>query len=263
MRFINIELSMRESTNGVATAIKIGLQFWCLVSLLACVSQDSIAPGAVPGATSKSDPADHAAEILEAAYAEYDEARLAGDAPAMVRAAVKRLDISKRLLSPSVATQLSEKTIEMVHQARASAADDGEALTRIDEILSEVDLDLTKTLGGSGDLFGNLGNLTGSLDSEQLTTYALIPGGTRLIRLRISSDNGAIVYVEAPAHSGVTLRVAEDNDTPVCRDASQHGVLICRWRPTHDGVANVTIKNDSAVEVSVLLITNRPIVSDS
>jgi hypothetical protein len=181
----------------------------------------------------------------------------------MVRAALKRLDISRTLLSETVATQLSVKTVEMIRQANVIAADDKETLARIDEILSAADLDPTKTLGSSGNLFGKLGKFGGVLESEQMTTYVLVPEAARSIRLRVSSDDGAIVYVEAPAHSGVTLRVVEDNDTLACGDSSQHGVLICRWRPPHDGVANVIIQNDSPVEVAVLMITNQPVVSSS
>lgn len=248
------------TTNDLAQKARVGILFCCIVLLSACVSQNSRAPSNEAATTSKSAAADHALGVLEQAYAEYEIARLAGDAPAMVHAAMKRLEVSKTLLSESAATQLSQKTVEMILQARGVAADDRESLAKIDATLSEADLDLTREFGGSGNLFGNLGKLTGALKSEQLLSYTLAPGDIRLIRLRVASDSGAIVYVEAPARRGVTLRVVEDDGTPLCSDSSEHGVLICRWRPESNGFANVTIEHDGAVEVAVLMLTNRPVV---
>lgn len=251
---------MRSSTNDPATEQRVAFLLCCVALISACASQGIEVAGNESGTSSKSDYADHVVGVLEAASLEYEKARAAGDAPAMVRAALGRLDMSKALLSESVAKQLSAKTVEMIRQARVIAADNSEQQAKIEEILSRADLGPTQTLSGSSNLFGKLSSFGSMLESQYLKTYVLAPQDSRLIRLRVSSVNGAIIYVEAPERSGVTLQVIEENQAPICSDSSQHGMLICRWRPEKDGVANVIIQNASPVKVPVLMISNQSVM---
>ena len=250
---------MSTPSKAIVKALGIASLVCCAFLVSACVSQENTAAGKASKTASKPSLGDEVIGELETAFTEYEQARAAGDAPAMVSAALKRLDVSRTLLSESAATRLSEKTIEMIRLARAVAADNKEMQARIDKLLAKADLGPAQILSGTDNLFGKLGNFGSAFESRQLTTYILAPMDGKLIRLRVSSDNGAIVYVEAPAGSGVTLQVALANKAPLCSDSSGHGMLICRWRPPNDGVVNVSIHNASPVEVPVLMISNQSV----
>jgi len=247
---------MRVSKNDPAAGIRLGFLLCCLFLLSACTARDPIVTGSETRAGAKPTFADQTVSVLEQASSEFEAARVVDDAPAMARAALKRLDIFRPFLSESVETQLLVKTGEMIRQARVVAADNKEMQGEIEKLISEANLGPTSKTGNLSGKFGKFGS---GLESKQLITYLLVAENNRLIRMRVSADNGFVVYVEAPARSGVALHVVDESETPVCSDTSQHGILICRWRPANDGVVNVIIENASPFEVAVLVITNGPV----
>jgi len=237
-------------------AREVALLLCCAALISGCVSHDAEKIGERSRDEREHTLVDSTVRVLEEASRAFEIARAAGDAPAMVRAALQRLEVSNTFLSESAAMRLSEKTVEMIRQARIVAAKNTQMQAEIDQILSAVDLDPVQRLSR----LGNLGDFTGALKSQRLTTYTLAATHSMHFRVSVSSDNGAIVYVEAPASNGVTLRVVEENEAPVCSDSSRHGMLICRWRPSYDGNAKIILHNASAFEVSVLMITNASIL---
>lgn len=253
---MRIDIELTSSINEPRVARGVALLLCCAAFISGCVSPGAEKTGERPRGERERTLVDRTVSVLEEASRAFEIARAAGDAPAMVRAALQRLEVSNTRLSESAATRLSEKTLEMIRLARIVAADNTQMQTEIDRILSAIDLDPEQRLSR----LGNLGNFTGALKSQRLTTYTLAATHSRHFQVGVSSDNGAIVYVEAPAGSGVTLRVVEENEAPVCSDSSRHGMLICRWRPSDDGIAKIILHNASAFEVPVLMITNASIL---
>lgn len=229
----------------------------CSLALVtSCASRN--VDGEQPDAATSSLRIERTVETLQQSTREFEIAREARDPEAMVRATLKRLKVSQLVLSDAAKTQLNEKTLEMVQQARIVAANDAEAQLRIDQLLSEADFDpATKPAGD-----GFLGRLLGGLGSEYIETYVLEPGNPLRLRMNVSPDDGALVFVEAPANAGVVLRTSDPSQSDNCVDDSNHGSLGCRWRPRSGGDAQIVVESPVPYEVSILMITSAPVILD-
>lgn len=256
MRFIGINKTQKIQRHSPWEMLKAAAVICGITVVSACASQS---PTAISN-ESRQTVAGNTVDALEDASRAFEEARTIGDAPAMVRAALRRIEVAETILSESAATLLTEKTVDMVWQARSVAADNTDMQNEIDEILAESDLGPNQHTSSFGSLFGGVGKAAGSLGTSQTATHEIAPAANWLIRIGVKSDRGAIVYVEAPPARGVTMTVVEDNETALCSDSSRHGTLICRWRPPQDGVATVRIHNAGRVPVPVLMITNQSVL---
>ena len=247
--------------------VNVGGAIICAVLMAGCASheagwstQDAREEGVLPVA-------DGAIGILANAAKDYTAAREAGDGVAMARAAISRFDASARLVTDDAEVLLAMKTHDMLRQAHIVANGDAAALAEISKLIDKLDVGLSHELASEG-RFSSLGSLKGAVNkapSSQFETYALDAGDIKSIDLPVTATKGLIVYVEAPELGGIVLSlhatgksVAEgEGKSVLCQDASQHGILMCRWRPRRDSVVKISIENTGLVTEPILMITNQ------
>lgn len=225
----------------------------CIVaaSLSGCVSQNTD-PQVLPRPTV----VEEIALSLEQTSREYELALEEGDAISMAQAGLDRIEIAKRWFDQDEAGLFIENSIAMIHRARRVASHNEDTSQILENLLADADIGPETNNANFGHLFGNTGN---ALKRSRATALAVRGRSERVVQLRVEDDIGVVVLIEAPAYHGVSLELVDDTGTVRCHDTSDHGDLICRFRPRAPGLVAASIINPSALEVSVLMITNHSI----
>ncbi|WP_375202322.1 hypothetical protein [Hyphococcus sp.] len=180
----------------------------------------------------------------------------AGERAAMImaRAALKRRTANNEDLPPEVQDEIARKSEMMLEGARRAAAGDAAVLAAIDSLVAEHE---QRTADGKGQVFGNLlGKGVGTLLLQRnFDTLHLEAAETKTLPLEVTPAKRAIVYVESAAASKVSLTIRDAVAAELCRDASPHGFLICRWRPENNDPVEIIIKNagDKAADILVVI----------
>lgn len=196
--------------------------------------------------------------VRERALAE-DPQQLAGQERAaiiMARAALKRRAINTEDLPPEVQEEIRRKSAMMLANARRAAAGDPATLAAIDALVAESE---QQTTDRKGRIFGGLfsKNLSILPLARNFSTFHLKAAETKTLPLETTPANRAIVYVESTADRDVSLTIQDAAATELCRDASPHGFLICRWRPQSNDAVEIIIKNESAMPTDILMIISQ------
>jgi len=237
------------------------LAFFYIVVIASCASHPSRETAGEPSIDFATDTIGK----LQKARNDYEAARETGDGVAMAQAALTRLEVSARSWSRDVEVQLIMKTRDLLRQARIVAGDDEAAQAAIKKLIEGVDLGPSVVTVNGRLVGGVLLGLTSPLFGKQFRTYTLDAGDVEALDFHVTASKGAIVYVEARELSGIVLTIRandknstkKDDQTILCRDASPHGFLICRWRPQRDGVVKIILENPGMVGEPVLMITNQ------
>ncbi|NNE56306.1 MAG: hypothetical protein HKN32_09815, partial [Flavobacteriales bacterium] len=58
------------------------------------------------------------------------------------------------------------------------------------------------------------------------------------------------------------LELSDESGRVLCNDMSEHGGLICRFRPGQADLVTASVTNPSLTEVTVLMISNHPIENE-
>ncbi|MEQ8689626.1 MAG: hypothetical protein RIC89_02155 [Pseudomonadales bacterium] len=174
----------------------------------------------------------------------------------MAEAALKRIEIAERWFHPDEVTPFLENSLVMIDRARLVASQNKDTHEKLLKLLADADIGADAETGNFGRLFGNTGN---ALQRKRATTLVIKEKSERVVHLRVLDDIGVIVYIEAPALHGIRLQLTDEAGLVYCSDASEHGDLICRFRPSDAGVVAASITNPGPTEVSVLMITNHPL----
>ncbi|VAV99929.1 hypothetical protein MNBD_ALPHA05-2260 [hydrothermal vent metagenome] len=252
--------------------VKAAMATLCAVMLAGCASHRSPEPSRETANEPSIGFAAETIDMLQKAHNDYETARKAGDGVAMTRAALARFDAPGKYAPRRIKTLLFMRTRNMLLQARIVAGDDTNAQAAINKLIEKADLGPQTEIAGAGNmtdpdsiLGGQLLGLTRPQFTEHFKPYSLDAGGTETIDLHVTASKGAIVYVEAQELSGIILTIRandesaakKDDLTILCRDASPHGFLICRWRPKKDGRVKIILENPGMVAEPVLMITNQ------
>ncbi len=174
----------------------------------------------------------------------------------MARAALKRRAINTEDLPPEVQEEIRRKSDMMLANARRTAAGDPATLAAIDALVAESE---QQTTGRKGRLFGGLfsKNLSILPLARNFDTFHLKAAETKTMPLEVTPANRAIVYVESTAASEVSLTIQDAAATELCRDASPHGFLICRWRPENSNPVEIIIENAGAMPTDILMVISQ------
>ncbi len=228
-----------------------------VILISACATQDSDRSNAQSARATSA--IEETIVTLQALNAEFERAQQSRDAIAMAQAALERLEVVRDRFAEQDASLFIENTISMIQRAKIVAAGNEDMSGQLETLLEDIDLKQEQQHGTFGQLFGNT---TNALKRKHSRSYEIPRESERLVRLTITDDVGVIVYVEAPFGRGVGLTLSDEADSVLCADASQHGTLICRHRPSHPGLVTAALSNPSPVELGVLMIANHPITED-
>ena len=190
--------------------------------------------------------------------AEYPQ-QLAGQERAaiiMARAALKRRTANNEDLPPEVQDEIARKSERMLERARRATAGDPAILAVIDALVAESD---QKTSGGQGRILGSLlGRGIGTLLLQRnFDTLHLEAAETKTLPLEVTPAKRAIVYVESTADRDVSLTIKDAAAKELCRDASPHGFLICRWRPENNDPVEIIIENAGVMATDILMVISQ------
>lgn len=222
----------------------------CAGALIGCAHNSPDAEtrdsGASVGAGSLAD------ELYRSSQA-FQKARESSDAVGMAKAVARRPVVIEESLELSEEFLLwRDMTERMKMQTLDMAKDDASTLAIVEDILSR-DPPKENELGAFGK------NITGIIGSAEKPAakkaFRLDPGERVELFHRARKSRGSIVYVEGAEDSGLRLVIRDAEHREICRDASPHGVLICRWRPKENGRVKVVIENAGSAPARALLIS--------
>jgi len=221
----------------------------CAGALIGCAHD---LPDAEAGKSSASVGAGSLADELYLSSQAFQKARENGDAVGMAKAVARRPVVIEDSLELSEEFLLwRDMTERMKIQALDLAKDDASTLAIVEDILSR-EPPKESELGAFGK------NITGIIGSAEKTAakqaLRIEAGDTVEILHRVRKSRGSIVYVEGIEESGLLLVIQDNEQHEICRDASPHGILICRWRPKDNGRVKIIIRNVGSAPTQALLI---------
>jgi len=221
----------------------------CAAALIGCAH---VAPDEDVGRSQAPIGAGSLADELYLSSQAFQDARENGDALGMAKAVARRPVVIEDSLELSEEFLLwRDMTERMKMQALDLAKDDASTLAIVEDILSR-EPPKESELGAFGK---NITGIIGSAEKTAAKQALRIETGDEVeILHRVSKSRGSIVYVEGVEESGLLLVIQDNEQHEICRDASPHGVLICRWRPKDNGRVKIIIRNVGSAPTQALLI---------
>jgi len=249
---------------------------WAATALVVlCVLVQSLSEAAA-SRTSGTLPTGPTLEQMRQSAVDFEQARAAGDALGMARAALARKPFDAVAVSAADLGSGFEflSSRSMLAQARAAAGSNEselESIADIERSLAKTDL-LVDGVGLATCPRASSADPTcrdpsprslesipvASIDQPAGRVLTIAAGADVLLRADVGSKRTLFVYVESKAGAGVRLSIVDAaSATQVCVDSQAHGYLLCRWQPGKFARGVVRVSNGGATQTTVLLIAHQ------